>query len=144
MFEWSDDEKRIFEYSDGMANVFGDPLEIDLKLREALDYRWAEVCENAQPKEANGQPRAEPVILEAHKKLVNAAFRAFQLVPFDRMTGKGCTAAMAMRVYNEFIDFRDGLKKKQSESSDSTQPSLERPPGFYLEPESTPSSAGST
>ncbi len=144
MFEWSDEEKKIFPYSDGMAEVYGDPLEIDAALRAALEYRWAEVCENAQrmmdgPPGPDGRPtrvqRPEPVFLDACNKLYQAAMRAFQLVPFDRLTGKGCTVAMAMRVYNDFVDFRDGLKKKLSESSDLTQLSPVLQPGFYSEEE---------
>src|SRR5439155_822320 len=121
-------------------------------LRAALEYKWAEVCENAQPMtdgpalpdgRPSRVPRPELVVLDACNKLYQAAMRAFQLVPYDRLTGKGCTVAMAMRVYNDFVDFRDGLKKKQSELSDLTLPSPARPPGFYSESEPMPSFVGS-
>ena len=134
MFDFTDEQRRIFSYSNGAAQMLGDPLDLDMRLKEALEFRWSEICEDAQPLDSNGMPRPEPTVVAAHKKLVAGTIQAFDLIPFDPVTGTGCTTAMVMAVYNAFVDFQNGLKKKLSDSSASPPPSPPLPPGFYQTP----------
>lgn len=133
---YTESERRIFPYHDGRAfdgdgkpaSVCGDPLAIYEAICAALDGDPDSVIENAFagiPREGelneDGSPaqvkkELEPTRYQARCRIEKASRFAFDLAPFDRKTGRGCTRAEALDLFWRFLDWIDGQKK-------STEPS---------------------
>jgi hypothetical protein len=89
---FTDTERAIFQYFNGVKNVFGDPLKIRRRLYNLLGGDPNEVLNQAN----NGVPEVKD---KATEKLMAAVIYAFDMVPFDKESGKGaleydCRAAL--------------------------------------------------
>ena len=121
---FSEQDRKIFPYHDGEQEVFGDPVEIQRRmnaftkgeLNAIIDRtREWEVDSEGKPVLEDGKPvRANPaeVAAENQERLEAAIRHAFQLPAFDRITGQGCTGAMALTVWNAFVEWAEDAKKK--------------------------------
>jgi len=96
MDTWTDEQRAIFEYrwTDGTPR-FADPLAIRRALLEVTDWKIDAI------KQCNGGPIEKE---RANRDLAQIAIEVFGLPPFDPLTGKGATEAMALAIYNAFCD----------------------------------------
>ena len=112
---------RVYPYSNGLTRVFADPFRILRELAVLLNGDPREVLEAARkavPRSSEGQPvdsEAEKVATAeramAQIRLADATKQAFELTPFDKMTGTGFTDDEALELLYDFVAW---LKKKQT------------------------------
>lgn len=114
---FSPEERGIFQYHDGIADKWGDPLEIWDVLRGLLGM---------DPEEARRKMLEEDGLpgLESRRKWYEAIAQAFRLAPFDETTGAGATQAVKLAAWNALAEC---LQKKSQK------------PGLW--PTSSPSTA---
>jgi hypothetical protein len=110
-------------YNNGTNNVYGDPLRITRRLDQKLQGnhdKWAERTYSTRVEEK----------AEALGKLAEAAVFAFELVPFDPKSGRGCTEQVAINVLQAFNEWRKEKKENARNSVTSSQPTVpgENPP----------------
>ena len=134
---FSDKDRQIFRFNDGVSDVFGDPLVLHRHISQLLDWRAAEVIENSHSD-------VPPVRDAAIAKLAAVSREAFGLAPVVRGTGTGCTDRMALAVLNKFIDEIAEQKKSGVTSPSSPPPSRPLRPGFYPETPETEAPPRST
>ncbi len=116
-------DRQIFDYQDGetrdtegnVVTVYADPLEIDRAMSAALGGevdKTIDLCREYEADDA-GAPilddkgglirvNAPDVVAENYRKLCAAVCAAFKLQPFTRLTGKGATVAMCIRLWNHY------------------------------------------
>jgi hypothetical protein len=99
--------RGVFSFYDGVAEVWGDPLEIETAFILACGGDADALFKAAQLPPANivEHPPATQSRLMAQAKLVDATRVAFGMAPFDKATGKGATAADCIRALNRFTDW---------------------------------------
>lgn len=125
MSMFTDDDRRIFAYQDGTRDtegqpvtVYADPLEINQAMSAALsgdvngvvdrthEFDFENLDENNLPKRVN----TPEVVRENTTKLHAAIRQAFGLESFDRLSGRGATGAMCVRIWNAFCDWMNEKK----------------------------------
>lgn len=137
-------EQRIFgPYNDGMADVFADPFKVFLALVRLLDGDPEAVNKQAREPfpldsfDGEGKaipPSAQDVAAwrlstsEAQQQLADAAREAFEMQPFDKLTGCGATDEMCQKVLDDFLAYMDGLKKNIASTPTSPPPTVPPPP----------------
>lgn len=141
VFAFTPEERAVFQYHDGDKEVFADPLAISRQKRfvmpnvdqlirainsgtSVMDFvaderRREPATERELTIEEMNTIRAGEV---AHEKLVNGIRVVFGLAEFDPATGKGSTAAMAIKVWNHYQDW---VEKKSG--STPTEPTSSPP-----------------
>lgn len=105
--------KNVFQYHNGIENVFADPLRAWGIILIKLEGKVAEICTRARNKDET-VPVAEQQL--AAMRLDDAVCVAFEMPPFDPKTGQGSTLLDRLRVWGEFSAYMDE-KKKQPDSS---------------------------
>jgi hypothetical protein len=103
--DFTPDERQVFPYFDGVANVWGDPLDIHDKLTDLLDGDPASVVEHAKSLD----PRTR---YDAKRKLDKAVITAFEMPPFDKTTGAGSTRVHRTVALNTWCAWMETHKKK--------------------------------
>ena len=121
---YSDEEKRVFgSFPDGKGEmVYADPLRVYRHLVHWCDGDLNLVLRNAHYEGERPTPEEEPLVFQATEKLIQAALRSFDLVPFDKTTGTGYTDDDLLRLLNGFLDWLDDSKKKDVTSQPSSPP----------------------
>ncbi len=130
---WTETERRIFEYHDGAQKVYGDPLEINMRLSLTLpdaDEVRRKINESDKP---GLSPEEVYAAWAAHEKLCLAVREAFQMVEFDRTTGKGATSAQCIAVWNMFSRFMQ-KKNPSGDTLPTSPPSMESFPPVLTTP----------
>ena len=100
---FTDQERSIFSYHNGTAEVFGDPLALARKLTIALQgdiQNAVDAAYNSKTGDADG----------SMDRLLNAIRDVFALPALDPTTGKGVTDLMALAVYRRFAEFAAAKK----------------------------------
>ena len=90
-------------YWNGRNNVYQDPLKIRRILKAALDGKpdvWIGRTASPDPVEAS----------LALDKIAKAARSAFDMVPFDGLSGKGATETQCLRAVQMFLDWQSSKK----------------------------------
>lgn len=118
------ENRAIFRYFDGEKNVFGDPLDL---LHRANHFAGGDINNviqsmviGAYPRDGEGraiitdQTDAEYKLhaderFDAEQKFQEAIRKAFEMIPFDKSTGKGAMGRDVQRAWDELMDF---LEKK--------------------------------
>jgi hypothetical protein len=143
---FSKEQTLIFPYSDGTQDLLGDPLEINQRFdifsggdpeRVRLDGcpRWQPAIASLTTEEGeqtidkagfneDGTEKGhwQQPSPEDQERFYEMVRYAFQVQPFDRRTGKGCTRKMLNELWNKFQKF---LEKKVESGGD--QPTLSPP-----------------
>ena len=99
---FTDEERRIFAYHDGVSDRYGDPLALNRALLVALGGDVQEAIDAAyRPTgETDGSLLRLLVVLR----------EVFVLPAFDPKTGQGVTDAMVLHVLWEFAEFMNQKK----------------------------------
>lgn len=113
---YSEQEKKVFQYHDGTAEVFGDPVTIHRRLTAYLDGNPNQVIEATQ----NADPLAA---MHANDRLLAAVRVAFEM-PFDKATGEGATEDECFAALDKFTEY---LEKKGPNGAST--PTCEPPSG---------------
>lgn len=106
---FTEQERRVYgPYMDGSggAAVWGDPLKISRLLTQAL---------SGNPNEVIKEMKSEDSVISfaAMSRVVPAAVLAFELVPFDKKTGKGMLDDEVMKVFEGFCQWMSKKKGKE-------------------------------
>lgn len=115
-FQFSDDERRIFSYHDGISPQFGDPIDLQRRIDFTLPKAHELIAKINTARPVTGQDwqsLSEDLIRDAciaSEALTRGIRQVFELPELDRSTGKGCTEAMVLAVWNRFCAFQ--LEKK--------------------------------
>ena len=118
---------KIFSFTVGDEKLFADPFAVERTLALYL---------GGDPKAA-GEAIESPIpeiACQAMQRLKAASCAAFDLKPFDKSTGEGTDEGTVLRVFNEFIEWRE--KKNQTTENSSTLPpslafEMPAPPGGW-------------
>ncbi len=102
---FTESERAIFAYHNGKDKVFGDPLELERRVRFLLGNVNAlvEKINAVDLNQADGIQLREA--LGAQEKLVNGVREAFSMPELDKKTGQGATEAMTLAVWSSFCEF---------------------------------------
>jgi len=97
-------KRNIFPYHNGVALVYADPLAIYRRLVLALDgepNRWIE------------ESRSDVAVLRvnAEQRLDQAVRVAFEMAPFDPLTGGGATAEFCDAALDAYLVYLDAKKE---------------------------------
>lgn len=135
MFHWltallsREPSRDIFLYHDGVAKRRIDPMLAWERIRTDPTCDLTTVL----PASARGEPDA----MAAHEGLIR---RVFEVVPYDAATDRGLTILELHDLFNEFMAYMEGLKKKRGlqpiswRATESTSSAI--PPGWSTKPES--------
>lgn len=123
-------DRNIFEYSNGDKKVKGDPITLRRRTQQLalqMGSRLGALIEKANPVIVGGPAVAKASDIElneawnALEKLEAIAREAFDLVAFDKESGKGATAEHALAVLDHFHEFLQKKNPMQDSNSTSTQ-----------------------
>jgi hypothetical protein len=121
--------RDIFHYHDGVAKRQLDPMLAWERIRTDPECDLQVVL----PASARGEPDA----MAAHEAFIR---RVFEVPPYDPATGRGLTILEQHDLFNEFMLYMEGLKKKRGLQPISWPPtdsgSSAIPPGWTTRPES--------
>src|SRR3990172_4400462 len=117
--DFTEQDRHIFDYFDGVAVLKGDPLEIFDRMVHLLGCHPNQVTAQigkvvAKPQD-DGTTVYETVgevglpALEASRKFCEAIDMAFEMTPFDKTSGLGATKAIRFAAWKALCDF---LQKK--------------------------------
>lgn len=146
---------RTFPYNDGFTDVRGDPFRILRELTVILGGDPNAVLQHARalPPAPSGDPDADRALgdatlvrkAEAQHRLSAAARQAFEMAPYDRVSGRGPLDDECLDVLYSFIDW---LKKKGTSGGSpptSVTPAASPAPWVPgLSPPTPPSASSST
>ncbi len=118
----------IFSYTIGNQQIWADPFEVDLGLREILHAD----PETIRAKATSADPEAPQVM----RAFLAALRQVFHLPPVNQQTGQGVTSNKVIGIWNEWVDYC--LKKNGIPESAPTSPPLESAPSI-----TNPSPSGS-
>ena len=133
---YSEAERGIFRYFNGVAEVCGDPLAIELALRESCDgklYETLKLYNDALPKE--GQPDTNAWVPYL-RKLIDAGRAAFGIA-FDPQTGKG-DGQVVQRALWGFLEYLEKNAETAGSLPTGSRPSTSIPSS---EPSLTPNTS---
>ena len=102
-------QRNIFRYWNGIAYVWGDPLQIYRRLLVAFGGDMG-------PTYANAASEDPAISLPALGELADKVRDAFGMVPFDQATGQGATESDCLDALADWSAHL-GLKKKPPDSS---------------------------
>jgi len=97
---FSERQRKVFPYSNGVAQVWGDPVAIYRKMLAEFDGDLDLILQRSRDK---SQPR---LWSESVERLVEAVRKVFGMVPIDPVTGEGAdeTDCLAAAVaWREFL-----------------------------------------
>jgi hypothetical protein len=124
--------KNIFQFHNGSALVWADPLILRRKLAVALGGDIGAVVKDVnadrppagwpEGKDFVPEPSAVMVAAFAADKFLAGIRTAFGMTPFDPATGEGADERCCLDAYDAWRAFEDS-KKKPGETTPSTQPS---------------------
>ena len=121
--------RDIFHYHDGVAKRQIDPMLAWERIRTDPECDLQVVL----PASARGEPDA----MAAHEAVIR---RVFEVPPYEPATGRGLTILEQHDLFNEFMLYMEGLKKKRGLQPISWRPtdsgSSAIPPGWTTRPES--------
>lgn len=140
--------KNIFSFKDGEKTVFMDPAVIERRWLEGGQQIDIEtvlskfsgpdfvrniidgVCcdENGKPLEhvTNEMMRhATNARIEAASELVPILYKMFELQPISRETGEGTTEDEILDIWDEYLEYVDGVKKNTEMTPNSPSSTLE-------------------
>lgn len=116
----NEQQKAIFQYWNGAADVYGDPLRIHNRMCRACEGDPNKLVDRIIGEDGEFKPE-NPLSFEAQEMFVRAVRFAFELLPFDPQTGQGAKESDCLRAWNSYTDW---LQKK----SPSTEQSQTSPP----------------
>lgn len=102
-------DRNVFKFSDGNAEVYGDPFRID-RILSAIPPEQFEAMDHPDP--AISHPAIEKVIAVGRI--------AFDLAPFDRKTGTGATEKVVRDALEAFAAYTE--KKNVTPATPPTSP----------------------
>ncbi len=138
MEQYSAFDRQVFPYFDGATfaeggepvEVYADPREIDRAMAAALGGdvdATIDLCREYEV-DADGKHVLDPqtklprriqlpdVVADANRRLCDAVRKSFQLEPFNRLTGKGATQAMCIKLWNAYQGW---VEKKETPAASS-------------------------
>ncbi len=101
-------QRQLFSYWDGYQNVYADPIQVSDKLDSHPVYR-----SDLHPRLAESDNQAGR---EAWQVCMEAWRTAFNLQPFDPISGKGLTDAEVNALHGVYYLYIDQLKKSTNET----------------------------
>lgn len=101
-----DNTPFTFLYHDGEKDIHGDPLTLHRALVRATAGQLEELL-----KQARSDDPATAVL--AAEKVIDCTRVAFDLIPYDRLTGRGVMDRDALAILKRFRDADSSLKKKR-------------------------------
>lgn len=136
MNQFGDRERAIFQYHNGTAAMYADPMALHRKLSHALGGDIAK---------AVGKTRSEiaPEAYGAMERFLAAVRIVFEMTAFDSATGRGATEGDCLDVYEAFLDF-EASKKNSSKSPATWQQPTDSGVWANLYPSSCSTDSGST
>jgi hypothetical protein len=125
---FTEEQRAIFQYSDGAKSVYGDPLAIARQLTIELKGELAQVLKDAYadspPPGASPDWMAPPAeaLVAAHAmgRFLAAVRAAFRMAPLDLEKGTGATDRDCLAAYDSWASWCD-QKKTTTEPSPSSQ-----------------------
>lgn len=124
-------------FFDGEKQVYGDPTELNLSMLGHARGCLGQLIEDARTRGPDDGPgdtpeqradkqalrcRADAVAIPATYKMWEIARLTFDLVPFDKSTGKGATARDCNRVLTDWFAFLAAQKKSTGASPADAPP----------------------
>lgn len=110
---------NVFQYFNGIKKVYGDPLEIEDELNYHLGGDINKCLEMATHEDVT-------VSKPAVRHLVEVTRIVFKMVPYNDNDGSGAKRVDCIQAFNDFTDYKIGLKKSIDEftqaSSDTEEP----------------------
>lgn len=113
-------DREIFEYYNGERNVFGDPLRIWRTLNNLLEGDPNKVLQEAK----------SPIVDIAHpaqEKVLGAVDAAFEMVPFDSVTGYGAMESDRLAALDSFLVWVQKKSPRQETLATSSLPTTSFP-----------------
>lgn len=104
---FTESQRRVFRYFNGVADVYGDPVAIYRQLLGAFGGDLDLIVENSL------HPAPE-VSAPAIGRLVDAVRSAFSMVPFDPATGEGATEPDCLAALDQW---RGWIQEKKSRAA---------------------------
>jgi len=101
-------ERRIYQYPmpDGTTR-FADPM----RIRRRLSWKTTGLIDDIVVQQQSDLAHER---LAAEDKIIEATAFAFDLPIFNDATGEGCTDDYLLELFDDFDQWRDGLKKNGS------------------------------
>ena len=122
-----EEERRVFQCVFGQTMIHADPIAVHRRMKICTGGRFGKLIEdanvlNARPDEPGYTPPPEdhPEHLQAliaRGVLAGAVIQAFELQPFDPMTGQGVLEEEALALLYKYLVWMDGKKKVAGHSS---------------------------
>ncbi len=126
-------ERKIFKYHDGLQEVYGDPLLIQGEIAICFPDSVTVVATIRNTRTDESDHVRLMAAWHARRRLCGAVREAFQMAPYDRLTGKGAVDAQCIAVWNLFQEFLLTLKKNGA-SPPTSPPSTASPPDLSTTP----------
>ncbi len=103
---YTDEERRIYAYSDGRSTRKADPL--------ALESAYFEALASQDQAGLSDQLRSpiRPIRAAAEARLLTAIRKAFGVVEFDERTGEGLPMAETFALSREFFAWKARIRRK--------------------------------
>lgn len=122
---FSDQERRVFQYHDGSALVWGDPLHVHREMSLVLGGESGKLISDWSYSPPDGQepdPGLQANALLAERRLVEAVRAVFKMAPFDPQTGQGATDTHCAEALNAWLEYEWAQKKRQENSPTPSAP----------------------
>jgi len=113
-------ERNIYKYNDGTRDVFADPSVLDYRIIKAFDKENMKVIENQLelPRKEDGEIDWDGMSEDAMRLFADACCRldplvreAFEIAPFNKEDGTGLLQVEVIKIYMDYIAWKDSLKK---------------------------------
>lgn len=117
----------IFPYNDGEKDRFGDPMRIERLLDTTAGGSFAKLLQLAlseNPDISNPATDRELLCIQT----------AFEIKPFDPLTGQGTTEEFQFNLYDEFLRWRDKKKANGDSPPSLPTPTVGTPPAPPVSP----------
>ncbi len=96
---YTETQRRIFgPYWNGVAQVYADPIRVHRLLTHELDGDPNKYLTGAQAED-------EPTRFQARNRLLAAATRALDMIPFSPETGQGALESDVMVALSNYLEF---------------------------------------
>lgn len=115
-------QKDVFQYWNGSATVFADPMAVHRELTLALDGNPQAVLEKLEKDEQGEYRQPLPVALQALGKLLAAVRQVFQMPAIAPATGEGATDDECLAAVNAYLAWADQKKTRRAGSPTCSPP----------------------
>jgi len=145
-------DRKIFKYKDCGKDVYVDPTEVDYQIAklgiEALIFSprlmGVPLQEDGTIDMEKADPRDMDLLLDSYHEAEPLIRQAFGIGPFSRETGQGMLFQDVIETFNNYLEWRMGVKKNGESPPASPPPTASATSSSPPTPGSRPSMASSS